>query len=747
MKNLRLLLLTAALLAMAAVSSYAQISQGGTPASFQRATKAAVPTVTMASVDTQKLLAEDAQQEKLGIPYRFGYPFDVQYDLNNSGVWEELPDGTKLWRLRISCPGAYSINLIFDKFDLPDGAKLYVYNEDHSDVIGAFTSANNKPYHKFATAPVKGDVSILEYTVPANVGNPGELRISRIVHAYKNVFFDHDVAKQALNFGGSGSCNNNVHCPVGAPWADQIRSVAMITTSGGFRLCSGALVNNVRQDFTPYFLTANHCLGGEETWVFIFNYESPECLNIDGPTNMSISGSTLLATSTYSDFALLQLSANPPDSYNVYYAGWSAVDVAPQNGTCIHHPEGDIKKISFDYDPETSADYLAASGTTHWRIGSWDDGTTEPGSSGSPLFDQNHHIVGQLHGGYAACNSLTSDWFGKFAKSWSHGTTSDTRIKDWLDPDNTGLTILDGIDQNGLTISADIASGWEPLSVHFSGSSRYTADSWTWDFGDGDSDYVQTPVHTYTIPGPHTVTVQITSDTSTYTHTSQNLIKVFADTLVADSVEGGPNDQIMISIYGRNNFPTGTIRIPVEYGGPASLTFDSLSTVGCRTNYFTVKNFAHYDPFNSRLTVKLQNATDNSVAELPAGSGLVAKLYFHIGSSAISGQASPILLDGYLTYLPEYDGSIVNFNPAYVSGKVSVGGCCIGIRGNVDGDSGNAIDIADVIYLVDYSFGNGPAPSCTEEADVNADGGIDVSDLIYLVDYSFGSGPAPLACP
>ncbi|HKK20022.1 MAG TPA: lysyl endopeptidase, partial [candidate division Zixibacteria bacterium] len=314
MKSVRLLLLAVALCSAAAVSTMAQISQGGSPVSFLRAAKAAVPTVTMGAVDTQKLLAEDQQQEKLGEPYRFGYPFDVQYDLTNSGIWEDLPDGTKLWRLKISCPGAYSINLIFDRFHLPDGAKLYIYNEDHSQVIGAFTSANNKPYDKFATAPVKGDVSILEYSVPSNVGYPGELRVSRIVHAYKNVFFDRHVAKEALDFGNSGSCNNNVNCPVGLPWADQIRSVAMITTGGGFRICSGALVNNVRQDFTPYFLTANHCLGGEETWVFIFNYESPTCANIDGPTNMSVSGSTLLATNTYSDFALLQLSAEPPDS-------------------------------------------------------------------------------------------------------------------------------------------------------------------------------------------------------------------------------------------------------------------------------------------------------------------------------------------------------------------------------------------------------------------------------------------------
>ena len=433
---------------MLAASVSAQVSTGGIPPSFEMTTKASVPSIATGDVDVQKLLAEDEEDAKLGIPFRFGFPFDVHYDLTNSGIWEKLDDGTSLWRLRIECPGAYSTNLIYDDFFLPPGAKLYLYNDDHSMVNGAFTSQNNKETGEFATAPVKGSACTLELSIPAGVSYPGRLRISRIVHGYKDVFFNPD-----KDFGGSGSCNNNVHCPVGDPWANEIRAVAMITTSGGFRLCTGSMVNNARQDLTPYFLTANHCLGGEATWVFIFNYESPNCSNIDGPTWMSVSGSTLRATSTYSDFALLELSEQPPDSYNVYYGGWSAVDTAASSVVGIHHPEGDIKKISFDYDPVTSTEYLGTTpGVTHWRIGSWDDGTTEPGSSGSPIYDPNHHVVGQLHGGYASCTSITSDYYGKFSQSWAHGTTSSTQLKYWLDPDNTGVMMLDGRDGAGIKI-------------------------------------------------------------------------------------------------------------------------------------------------------------------------------------------------------------------------------------------------------------------------------------------------------
>jgi hypothetical protein len=427
-------------------SASGQISEGGTPPSFNKLSLSAVPEVSTSPIDVQALMAEDAIQAKNGLPFRFGKPFDVDYSLENSGVWDDLPDGGRIWRLEVYCPGAFSINLLYSRYRLPAGAKLFLYNQSRDMVIGAFTSRNNKADGKFATAPIKGDITIVEYYEPAEAVGMGELTISRIVHGYKDVFFN--AAKDAEDFGDAGVCNNNINCPVGADWQNDKRAVAMILTSGGFRLCTGALVNNVRQDATPYFLTANHCLGGQSSWIFMFNYESPSCDNIDGPTDYTVQGSVLRATYEASDFALLELTEQPPDSYNVYFAGWSNVDTPSQSSTCIHHPSGDIKKISFDYDPVTSTDYLASSGTSHWRIGSWDDGTTEPGSSGSPLFDQNHRVVGQLHGGYASCSSLTSDWFGKFAMSWNGGGSASSRLRDWLDPDSTGTTVLDGYDPN-----------------------------------------------------------------------------------------------------------------------------------------------------------------------------------------------------------------------------------------------------------------------------------------------------------
>ncbi|MCC6961853.1 MAG: trypsin-like peptidase domain-containing protein, partial [candidate division Zixibacteria bacterium] len=438
----RILPLFALLCFVLAGNAAAQISEGGTPPSFDKALRGDVPRLLMGSVDVPALLAEDAAEAGKDVPFRFGYPFDVNYSLDNSGVWEDLPDGGRVWRITFASPGAYSINLIFSRYRLPEGAKLFVYNRDRTDLIGAFTARNNKPHGEMATAPVRGDEITVEYYEPADVVYDGEVTISRVVHAYRDIF---KITKDALDFGSSGSCNNNVNCPEGAPWQKEKRAVAMVLLSNGTRYCSGSMVNNVRQDKTPYFLTANHCLGSSNTWIIMFNYESPTCANINGPTYMTVQGSTLKANWSTSDFGLLLLNETPPDSFKVTFNGWNNQNVNGDSAVGIHHPAGDIKKISFDYDFYESTDYLGSTvnpSLSHWRIAVWDDGTTEGGSSGSPLYNKYHQVIGQLHGGWAACNDLRADYYGKFSLSWTGGGTAATRLRDWLDPDNTGATFV-----------------------------------------------------------------------------------------------------------------------------------------------------------------------------------------------------------------------------------------------------------------------------------------------------------------
>ena len=272
-----------------------QVSIDSSPKSFSLNESINIISEELAPFNIDTLIEEDEINNRSDIrkPYRFANPISVNFNMNNSGEWITLEDGSLLWTLKVKSPGAFSLNVIYDKFNLPEGAEFFVYSANQDMVLGAFTSLNHKPHGGFSTAPVVGDEIIFEYNEPFNSNFRGEISIETISHDYKNIFFN-----ESRGYGDSGSCNNNVACSEALEWQDEIRSVAMILTSGGSRICTGSLVNNASQDLTPYFLTANHCLGGNNSWIFMFNYESPSCANQNGPTNMTLSGSSLLANSS-----------------------------------------------------------------------------------------------------------------------------------------------------------------------------------------------------------------------------------------------------------------------------------------------------------------------------------------------------------------------------------------------------------------------------------------------------------------
>lgn len=439
--------------------SQAQVSVGGTPLSWTSVVTASNTAIVLPVVDEAALLLEDEARLLNGEKTtRFGYNHDVTIDVLASCEWETTSTH-EIGRLAIQSEGARSLNLIFSDFYLEQGVSFFLYNESKNDVIGAFTSANNKSYRTFSTLPLPGDVLVLEINAP--LGSRTELtamQLETVTHAYKDLF------TQSLDkgLGQSGSCNVNVNCPEAAGWEDQRRSVARIVVNGNDH-CTGALINNTENDGTPYFLTANHCLTGNVTnWVFWFNWESPTCNPTQNSSYDGISGSTLLASCSSSDFALLELSQEVPLDYNPYYAGWSAENTAPTSAVGIHHPSGDIKKWSYDGDASVSSEWggWGSSGTnTHWEVLDWDIGTTEGGSSGSPLFDQNQRIVGQLHGGAALCGNDFSDLYGKVAYSWDCQNQNSGRLDVWLDPSNTGLTLLDGFDPNSDVYANDAMAG------------------------------------------------------------------------------------------------------------------------------------------------------------------------------------------------------------------------------------------------------------------------------------------------
>ncbi len=450
-----------------ASSAAAQAGAGGLPPSRRLALASEVPVEGMPAVDFARLLAEDESNPGEAVPLRFGLGHDVSLGLQNAGAWEDLPGGELLWRLGIRSSGARSINLIFDRFALPPGAELYVHNAA-GRVLGAFTSEHNRDHGMFATEPLAGDALTLEYRVPR--GAPlGELRLGQVIHAYRDVLGTDARAAAAgtgpTGAGGtkaSGACNININCPLGASWQNDKRSSARLIMGGV--LCSGALVNNTAGDQKQYFLTANHCYSGNPaTWVFQFNYESPTCNGTNG-VPQSVTGSVLRTKNGTADHCLVEITQPIPSSYNVYYSGWSRLTSGSTTSTGIHHPLGDIKKICQDTNTAVST---TVNGVLVWWVQSWEFGVTEGGSSGSPLYDQSHRIVGQLWGGQASCSFLFNDYYGRFGVAWNNG------LAGWLDPLGSNQMTLDGTYGSGgqptVYCTPKLNSQGLPPSIGYSG--------------------------------------------------------------------------------------------------------------------------------------------------------------------------------------------------------------------------------------------------------------------------------------
>jgi lysyl endopeptidase len=430
---------------------FAQVTNQGEPKSWGLTQLRNVTPMQMAEINLDALMAEDQINDAvLDLPWRFGTEILVELNTNNSGAWDELDNGDRIWRLNIVSPGANTLNFIFDDYYLPPGATLYLYSDDKIDLLGAYTSIQNRNDNFLGTWFVDGDNVWLEYFEPRSQRNKGRLQLSKVVHGYRSI--QQNLDTRGLN--DSGPCNLDVDCSIGADFDDLKdvlkRSVGLFLMGGS--VCSGTLINNTENNNAPYFLTANHCdIGNPGTWAFRFNWISPNPVcaqnqnSTNGSWNQTASGATRLATNTKSDFMLVNIDANLPSSWNLVWAGWnrSATEV-PQFTVGIHHPSGDIMKVCRSNQSPTrqTFSFNGDASARMWRVASWSLGVTEQGSSGSALFDQNGKIVGQLAGGTAACSGTSNnggfDIYGRFETSWDFGTTNSTRLSNWLDPNGTG---------------------------------------------------------------------------------------------------------------------------------------------------------------------------------------------------------------------------------------------------------------------------------------------------------------------
>lgn len=359
---------------------------------------------------------------------KIGYVEDAQEHILESIPWQEVPGIGHVQRVEFHSSNAGGLRLQLGRLRFAEGAQIRLYDPKGSAVLGPFTLP--LPYPESAeewwTPTIFGETLGLEVFVPKGVEVPyGVLAIKKIAYI-----------QCGFTPGATLGCHNDATCF--GDWANERDSVARITfiVGAGCGACSGSLMNRQPGDQSPLFYTAAHCVSTQAvatTVEFFWRFEPPSCNGVPPNSNdvPRTLGAQLLKTDPGTttpgtggaDNTLLGCFEPPIGNwYNGWNAGaWASGDSA----TGIHHPRGSHKRISFGTTTgSTSAKGFDddGDGDADIYVNVWDvaltSGTTQPGSSGSPIFDSSHRVRGALTGGSSACPPSTKYW-GQFSDGFS----------------------------------------------------------------------------------------------------------------------------------------------------------------------------------------------------------------------------------------------------------------------------------------------------------------------------------------
>lgn len=364
---------------------------------------------------------------------QFAIPVSSQFDICNSGEWCTI-DNKNIWRLCIEVDNASSVNFLLSDFFLPKDAELFVYSADSMQVYGPFTSEYNADW--LPIPPINAGIVVFEYSEPLTPDFTSPFCIKQINVEPLN---SHHIAAKA-----EATCHVDFDSELFAEWQDIRRSVCKIIV-GGTTICSGVLLASTDNSFTPYVLTARHCISSEkmaQNSIFYFNYD-PDSIN-----NRYVIGASLVATkhdvNGLLDFSLLQLNSAIPSDYNVFYAGWDVAQPTDSQAVCIHHPNGMAPQVALTKSPLRIDSYLLYDDSTFFNVVEWERGATEIGSSGAPLFNANRNVIGILSGGDSSCDYPKDDYFQMFSACYNKYDDDDEQLMYWLNPTKKAITKLDG---------------------------------------------------------------------------------------------------------------------------------------------------------------------------------------------------------------------------------------------------------------------------------------------------------------
>ena len=348
-------------------------------------------------------------------------------------------------KLQIKAKKAKSINLYFNKFKIEHGGNLKVFNSK-KELVAEYNQESNSDGGLFVIPPVEGEEVSLELF---GYINKSEIEIGQVGYFFKDT----------EGIESSGFCQVDINCSEGDDWQEEKKGVVrlLLKKSSFTKYCSGSLMNNTSRDCHPYILSAEHCVSGVsesdlEQSIVYFNYENSSCNTSNETSTLSMSGLSKLASSKFeggSDFLLLELNDEIPTEYNPYFNGWEINEGSFENGVAIHHPKGDFKKVSTYESTLITPNVNELHNPAYWEV-TWIEtanghGVTEAGSSGSPIFNQNHLVVGYLSTGLSFCTKPNEpDYFGKLSYAWEEGLDSSKRLDVWLDPLNTNEVKLTG---------------------------------------------------------------------------------------------------------------------------------------------------------------------------------------------------------------------------------------------------------------------------------------------------------------
>ena len=252
--------------------------------------------------------------------------------------------------------------------------------------------------------------------------------------------------------GGSDSCNVDTACRVATLGANFVKakdSVALMVfvNEASTYLCSGSLLaDTVSTMQIPYFYSAHHCISNQtvaSTLETVWKFEATSCNSgVSGTTASLTGGATYLYSNEDTDALLLRLNQPPPTGTT--FSGWDSSPLSiPANVTAIHHPMGDLKKVSLGQQTASSPYDIEVA---------WTSGTTEGGSSGSGLFTSNasgYFLRGGLIGGSATCansgsvsNPDNRDYYSRFDVAFPS-------IRQYLAPSTGGLRVARDFNGDG----------------------------------------------------------------------------------------------------------------------------------------------------------------------------------------------------------------------------------------------------------------------------------------------------------